>query len=154
MLSKIYSELFYIKEKFNEKIQNLSDDEKRIYKITYKCVSFFVFVLMLIEISSNLFFAADTGNPFINTFNDIYVAIAGSATLIAVCLIAINLVTIMTSKNQRKTEQAVTWIKAIATAWLFLMMISVFITMIKGFVGNVNKKDFNSRYSPIFKYGN
>lgn len=154
MFNKIYSELFYIREKVKDKFQNLTDDEKKIYGTTYKCASLFVFILMIIGISSNLFFATDSGNPFIGVFNDVYKAFIGVSTTLAVFLVAVNLITIMTSKNQRKTEQAVTWIKAIAVAWLFLMLTSVFIVIIKSAVGDVNKKGSNSQYSPIFEYGN
>lgn len=154
LFNKIYSEVFYLKHKMKNKIENLSDDEKKIYNITYKATSIFCIILLLIGACSNLFIAADNSNPFASTFNSVWLVVAGSATAIGVCLIAINIVTIMTSKNQRKTEQAVTWIKAIAIAWLFLMIIGIFITLIQQMVGNVNTSGSNSQYAPIFEFGN
>ena len=55
----------------------------------------------------------------------------------------------MSSKNQRKIEQAVTWIKAIAIAWLFLCLISLVIGAIKTeFMTPV----INGSDAPLFTY--
>lgn len=156
MLNRIYSKLYFSRIKINNMIANLSDDEKRIYKTAIKGVSITCLLITLIFIfSGNAFFAGytiDTSgaeDSFRNFFNETYGIIIGSATLIAVCLIAINIVTIMSSKNQRKIEQAVTWIKAIAIAWLFLCLISLVIGAIKTefMIPVINGSD-----APLFTY--
>lgn len=137
-LNKVYSGLYFTKTKITDKIQNISEEDKCIYNKVFKgALLFSIFMAMFIVLSSNSFnasYTVDTSGAetaFKKLFNDTYAIIIGVATSIAVCIVAINIVTIMTSKNQRKVEQAVTWIKAVAIAWFCLMIISLIIAAIK-----------------------
>lgn len=75
-------------------------------------------------------------DQFKATFNDVYFAIIGSATAIAVAIIACCLVNIMTTKNMRKIEEMQTWIKSVCIAWVCLMCVSLIINFIKALVGD------------------
>lgn len=155
-INKIYSGLYFTKTKITDTIKNMSEDDKLIYNKVFKgALLFSILVAMFILLSNNSFNASytiDTSGAetaFKKLFNDTYVIIIGVATSIAVCIVAINIVTIMTSKNQRKTEQAVTWIKAVAIAWFCLMVISLIIAAIQTDFMNPATSGSNA---PIFTY--
>lgn len=111
---------------------------------TYKKIAAFsaqVGIVLNIFLTS-MFFAtyevdtAGVAEAFKNTFNSIYVAVIGSATAIAVVIIACCLVTIMTTKNQRKIEEMMTWVKSVCIAWVFLFLTSIIINFIIALVGD------------------
>lgn len=171
MLKIIMNYLNSLKLKTNTFIQkeflNPTDLEKKIYKkcvIGTFCLCFAMFLLL--SFTNNSFHA---GNYFDNTVynqelknlenqvNEIYLLLSGSATLIAVVMIAINLVTIMTSKNQRKLETSVAWIKGIIIAWACIMLAGVFWLLIKELasfhvVTNGLGNRTNSKFEPLFNY--
>lgn len=155
-INKIYSGLYFTKTKITDKVKNISEEDKCIYNKVFKgALLFSILMAMFILLSNNSFNASytiDTSGAetaFKKLFNDTYVIIIGVATSIAVCIVAINIVTIMTSKNQRKTEQAVTWIKAVAIAWFCLMVISLIIAAIQTDFMNPATNGSNA---PIFTY--
>lgn len=114
------------------KIGNLSDEEKKIYKQCFG-VMFVACALLSVALFAPSFYASytidvsGTLNEYKTMFNEIYPVAAASASIIAVTLVAYNLIVIMTSKNQKKCDTAYTWIKAVAITWLCFMLVSVVI---------------------------
>ena len=152
IFDNLYKKIYCQKTKLINKMNNISDVDKRIYRKTFLCSAIFCMILF----GCNLFFAdysidsSSAESSFRNIFNSVYAQVMGVATLIAVSLIAYNILIIMTSKNQKKIDLSYTWIKAIAISWVFLMLISIFITMIKQASGY--KKVIKSGTGPLFKY--
>ena len=77
-------------------------------------------------------------SSFQTVFEDIYGAIIGIATVVAVVLIAICLLLRMISKNPRTAEESTTWIKRIIVTWFCLMLLSLFVKFGLDIVTNSN----------------
>jgi len=85
---------------------------------------------------------------FKRMFNIIYNAVLPSTSVIACTLVGYHYLMIMTSKNRRRIEDSYAAIKSVAVTWLYIMCISVFITLaVQGFNTLVN----NPALQPILK---
>lgn len=154
-MNKISKNVFLIKNKIDNKISNMTSEEKNIYKKVFS-VAFIFCILMggsyLFHADGYTIDSSKAETSFKTIFNDVYALVMGVATIIAVTLVAYNIVVIMSSKNQKKIDSAFTWIKAIVVAWLFIMLISIFITLIKQASGYDDVTSSSSKTGPLFKY--
>lgn len=83
----------------------------------------------------------DSGTLYLfkRMFNMIYAVVLPTTSVVACTLVGFHICMIMTSKNPRKIDTSYTAIKSVATTWLYIMCISVFITLaVQGFNAMIN----------------
>jgi cytochrome bd-type quinol oxidase subunit 2 len=162
-IEKMNNKMFLLRRNvchfINEKRNNLSDAEKKIYGKVIKGSSIYMILFLLFSTFGSFLFRADytvdadaAQEAFAELFNSLYGIIIGVATVLAVVIVAYNILIIMTSKNTRKVEESITWIKAVCIAWLCLMCLSVIITLIKGFASDLGKQGTGNSSGPLFSY--
>ena len=85
---------------------------------------------------------------FKRIFNIIYNSVLPITSVLTTTLVGYHYLMIMTSKNKRRIEDSYAAIKSVAVTWLYIMCISVFITLaMQGFNTLVN----NPALQPILK---
>ena len=137
--------------KLINKIKKLPSWELSLYKNAVNFgLSFGAFLSMLtIPFMAYTIDSEAVWMGFRNLFNSLYGVVVGIATIVAVTLIAYNIIVLMISKNDKKAEVAMAWIKAIIIAWLCLMCMSIIIKLIKS-VALINTG--TDRNGALFKY--
>lgn len=146
---------FNIKKFIEKDIKQPTDIEKKVYKKCLIGASIFAVCVFSFLLLQNTFLAnavQTARNEAENFVTDIVKLVVPGSTVIAVCLVAINIVTIMTTKNQKKIESSLAWIKGICVAWACLQCINVLILIIKLVVtGKSTGADANATYNSLLK---
>ena len=160
---------FNIKRFIEKDIKQPTDTEKRVYKKCFIGASIFAVCVFSFLLLQNTFLAnavSEARNEAEGFVTDIVKLVVPGSTVIAVCLVAINIVTIMTTKNQKKIESSIAWIKGICVAWACLQCINVLILIIKlavtgkstgwqansAYNGLLGGQSANGKFTPLFGY--
>lgn len=155
LFEKIYNKIYLLKanicKSIEYKINTLSDTEKRIYKKCFIGTTAALGILSMGSIFNNNFIASSQAKTDFKSFiNEFYGWFLGIATVLAVVIIAANLCILMTSKNQRKVEECVAWIKSVAVAYICFLLVSIFIKMGEQLFNSIDTKANGSGANVLF----